>query len=280
MLKNNFKILWLLLLIAGFFFLHSSVWGQNPPVLNGIHQKKLVIALPSFDEPLLFYRDSKNELQGFEIDIIRNIAKTLNLKIVFERTSKSYDEVVEKIASGKDDIDASALSKTLSRARKVFFTQSYLMLYKTIMFERLWMAEALKNNRFKDWDEVKILKDSHYSLGVIEGTAYVEFAQKLFPQVSIVPFSDWKALIDALSSEKIQAIFYDDLGIKYFFFKNPDMALKYKAIVFKNEPDEIALAVSHQNNVLLHWLNLYLHLNKISYDADQVIQKYAHPKNS
>lgn len=74
---------------------------------------KLVVALPNVDRHSLFAIGKNGDLQGYYIDVARNIGKELGVSVEFNRSAKNFNEVVELVAQGKADIAICHLSKTL-----------------------------------------------------------------------------------------------------------------------------------------------------------------------
>lgn len=70
------------------------------------------------------YRDeASGEITGIDIEIAREAAKKLNLKLVIEE--KEFPELLPAVKSGKADFAAAAITITPSRARDVAFSNHY-----------------------------------------------------------------------------------------------------------------------------------------------------------
>ena len=94
--------------------------------------------------------------EGFDIDIITEIAKRLGLKVNFINTS--FDGILGKI--GKDyDVVCSAVTINPTRKKAVLFSTPYITNYQTVVVKK---GSDLKINSLKDLDGK--------SVGVQKGT--------------------------------------------------------------------------------------------------------------
>jgi polar amino acid transport system substrate-binding protein len=162
------------------------------------------------------------------------------------------------------------LSRTLSRAKLVRFTDSYIVLHRALLINRIILAKQKREYE----DLLRILNNSGMKIGVIEGTSYVDFAKQDFPKALILLYKDWNSVIKDVLEGKITAVFYDDLEIKEFNHKNPDSALYLQTVIMKDKKDPLLLAVHWEDAHLLSWLNLYLQTIREDGTYDRLFKKY------
>jgi len=268
------KKLTLFLCIACSFllFISTSAFSEHAvsDIQKIIKRKKIIVAIPEFDYSLFFYKDKKTgKLEGWDVDIARDIAKELGVEIVFNRQAKSYDDIVNVIAAGKADM-AINLSETLARGKKTLFTEPYITLHQTLLINRLWLA---KYNReiTPDYHAVNVIKKEKIILGVMSGTVYVDFAKTMFPDATIKCYHDRNSLITAAKQGEINAIFDDDFEVKKYMLEHPSFGLTFKAIIFRNTKDFIGMTVQWSDITLLHWLNLYIRIKDIPTDVNTLL---------
>lgn len=84
---------------------------------------KLVIGIDDAYPPMEF-RNEKNELIGFDIDLAREIGKRLGVEVQWIPTE--WNGVILALNSGKFDIILSAMSITEERAKQVDFSPAYI----------------------------------------------------------------------------------------------------------------------------------------------------------
>jgi polar amino acid transport system substrate-binding protein len=72
--------------------------------------------------------------QGFDVDVVREIAKKLDLEATFVKTS--FDTIFRNLAQGKFDMVASATTITAERKRTVDFSDPYFPADQSLMVKR------------------------------------------------------------------------------------------------------------------------------------------------
>ena len=114
--------------IAGALLVGCGQKQEKQEKLNSLEavQKsgKLTIGLDDSYPPMEF-RDSKNELVGFDIDLGNEVAKKLGVKA--EYTSTDFNGIVLALSSSKFNIILSAMSITDERKQSIDFSDSYVM---------------------------------------------------------------------------------------------------------------------------------------------------------
>ena len=102
--------------------------GQKQEKLNSLEAVKkagkLTIGLDDSYPPMEF-RDSKNNLVGFDIDLGNEVAKKLGVKA--EYTSNDFNGMVLALSSSKFNIILSAMSITEERKKSIDFSDTYVM---------------------------------------------------------------------------------------------------------------------------------------------------------
>jgi polar amino acid transport system substrate-binding protein len=222
------------------------------------------------DQPPFFMVNKKGELDGLDVSLGKDIARELGVKVEFNRTAKTFNDVVELIVRKEADVAISKLSITMKRAEKVLFTRPYIVLRKGLLVNRLKMAQA-----DADDDPIEFIVHMSGEIGVIAASSYVGFAHRMFPEATIKEFSTWDDVISALLDGPILAAFYDELEIKKIIRMRPSMLIDVQTVIFKDAKDPIAMAVSWDNTHLLFWLNEYLETRNFDLDADKLLSKYS-----
>lgn len=236
--------------------LKSYAEGIPPDLERIIKQGKLTVALYKYDIPPFFMKDKQGQLVGYDISIANDLGKRLGIPVVFDREASSYDEVIDRVATGKADIGISLLSQTLPRALKVSFSKPYLVLDKILIVNRLKAAQLeIETDPLK---QLARLNDKSIKLAVLANSSYVEFAKQRFPNATLVPYNHIADAVTDLESGKIFGIFFDKLQIQNLLSKNPEAALYFKTLTFQGETDPIAIAVPWRDIYLLNWINLYV----------------------
>lgn len=80
-------------------------------------------------KPFTFLDKSKNEFEGFDIDMARELAKSLGVKVEFVPTQ--WSNLMADFTAGKFDVAMGGISVTLERAKKAYFSLPYMREGKT-----------------------------------------------------------------------------------------------------------------------------------------------------
>lgn len=235
-----------------------------------LNKGTLTIAMYHEDSPPFFMHDATGNFHGFDVELARDAAKRLGVGVEFNRSAKSFDEVVALVNLRQADVAISMLSSTLNRARLVRFTDSYITLNRMLLINRLMLARVKKGGS----GQIERFNDPGIKIGVIKGTSYVDFAMEDFPEAQLLYYGDWGTLIKDILDGKITALFYDDLEIKNWIRSNPESALYLQTATVKNKKDHLSFAVHWGNTHLLSWLNMYLRTIKEEGTYDRLIDKY------
>ncbi len=255
----SFNIFLLLILIVT--GVRAEDFSAMPPDIARIKQRgELVVAMYFEDVPLFCMRNSNNELEGIDIELARDIAEKLGVKLTLNRNSKTFDEIVQTVANRKADIGLSSLSDTLERATTVSFTTPYWSLRQALLINRL------KLSAYKDHPDFKtielLLNQPGIEIGVLKGSSYVDFAKKMFPLATITSYDTVAQGIEDTKKAKLLAFLYDEVEIMNWNKIHPEDSLFLKSDFITRTEDTLAIAVHWQDDHLLSWLNLSIQQSK------------------
>jgi len=266
-----FKFVFLILSICLVFILIIAKIGfsqKYPPDISRIINKKvLVVAIFKNDLAPFFAKDSKTgKLYGIDIDLAKDIAKQLGVKLKIIRIGNTFDNVVNAVAERKADIAISCLSITLKRALKVNFTQPYVYLHHALLINRLKAPQNFSN---LNW-----INSPKTIIGVMNGTSYVEFAKSDYPNAKIKKYNSWHKLTQDILKGKVTVILYDEIEISRWMYTHPEEIFYVRKKILWNKVDSIAIAVNWKDIHLLSWLNIYLSMIKKNGKLKKIIHKY------
>ncbi len=267
--KQLYSVLIVFLLLCA-SFTHAQV-GVGPQEKTNTHDTTLDdikirgvlrVAMHAKDHPPFFMVDEKGELIGIDIELAKDIATQLGVKLDINRDESTFDGVVDRVAKGLSDIVISKLSLTLKRALIVRYTNPYTSLSKSILINRI---KLLKAGKHRSVQEVFNMKGS--TIAALSGSSYEAFAKRLFPNTTIYGSSDWNDdIIPKLMKGEVWGAFRDELEVRRAIFLFKDASLYLLAVNLKDEQDPMMMVVHKDAPLFQNWLNLYL--------------KYAHKKES
>lgn len=232
---------------------------------------ELVVALSKEDTPP-FYMASKNgDLIGFDIEIAKEISRILKVKLRFDRSAKTFDELVDVVATGKADIAISMLSFTPQRGINIIYTKPYFQLSKAALINRVLLEKAGVVSLKELLRPPSNTENTHSPkplIGVSKGSSYEVYARTTFPHIEIVPLESWDELVEKVRDGKLTVIFGDNNDIKMSIYKNPKITLEAMAVSLK-DPDFLYIGYSKKYPSLPNWIDLIVENDyrfKINYE--------------
>ena len=264
---------WLLAVVSVLMISAGMVTGAeirtaesySPEFKKIFKEKKIVVAMLSSDEPPFFMHDSLGKLTGIDVELATAIARSLDVELVLNRTAKTFDDVVRLIAQKEADIAISYLSRTSPRGLSVLFTQPYMRFKHALLINRL---------KAKKSDSLEWFNRKEVTIGVLEGSAYVDFGKMDFPQATLAIYPSWDSAATAVQRGDIHAALMDDNEVLSWTRRHPEVLLYIQTRVLANTEDQISMATHWQNTHLLAWLNLNIEFMEAEGRLNQLRQKY------
>jgi polar amino acid transport system substrate-binding protein len=213
-------------------------------------------------------RTPQGDETGFDIDMARDIAARLGVRVEFNRKAPTFDDVIDIVARKEADLGISDLTATLERAKKVSFTIPYLKLNTYILANR---RQAIAYRHMSTHEIVNIQGG-----GIMAelGTSYMQFAKKEFPLATIKPHRDAEQALQEVLKGKVFGLFEGEDYVKTLFRERPDLYLYLENLMIQGLEDHIAIAVPWESVHLLSWLNLYLKTDKSGTTIDGILNRY------
>ena len=229
---------------------------------------RIVVYMLEADMPPFIMTSPDGKPIGYDVEIAKGIASELGIALAIERKAKTFNELVDSVESGKADIAISKLSRTLTRSKKVIFSEPYLTLHKALLVNRLELAKMRGDTPVMDY-----VKDLKGSIGVIKGSSYQEFAPAMFPKAKVRAYDSWDDIVSDVESGVLLCGFRDDLEVKRCMRSIPGSSLRLMSVVFKDAEDPIAIAVDAKNIQLRFWIDEYLDDRRMRTSADKLVDR-------
>jgi polar amino acid transport system substrate-binding protein len=223
-----------------------------PEFLKIEQRGELIIAMLATDTPPFFYM-SGSELKGIDVDLAREIGKELGVPVRFDRTAKSFNEVVDKVSRGEADLGISKISRTLARTKSVLFSDPYVTFRHALILNRLEFAKLAR-----DQPTGQVVKNFKGRLGVIEKSAFHDFALVNFPNAAIRTYPGWPDLVAAVIAGDVVAGYRDEFEVKRLLTERPAVALTLRTMTIKDRYDTLGVAVGADASMLRSFVNLML----------------------
>ena len=201
-------------IVLVFFILNSVGFATIQRSYNEI-QKLGVLRVGATGDyaPVTYWSPEQKKYMGFDIDMAKSLAKYLNLKIKFIKTS--WQTLSKDLLNGKFDIAVGGITATKQRSQNFIFSDPIMNTGKVLLI--------LKKNKekFRGLDDV----DKAGNVAVANnGGTNMQFALANIKNadIIIVPenFMNFKYLLsgkaDAFFTDKIEALYKEKNNSKYF----------------------------------------------------------------
>ncbi|WP_299187575.1 amino acid ABC transporter substrate-binding protein [uncultured Campylobacter sp.] len=172
----------------------------------------LTIATEGTYAPFSYY-DDKNELVGYDVDIAREVAKKLNLKIEF--LTAPWDAMLAAFDAGKADAVFNQVSVTDERKKKYDYAEPYTVVHGAIITHK-------DNDDIKSFDDLKGKKNADSATSNWAKVAASYGAQN----VTVDSFSK---SMELLVSKRVDTVVRDNIVFYDFIKQRPGAPVKIAA---------------------------------------------------
>lgn len=246
--------------------------GYPPDIQRILDRGALVVAMYHQDIPPFMMHDKNGAFVGHDVALARDIAEKLGVAVQFNRSPRTFDGIIETVARHEADLAISLISITLARARKVRFSDPYLILHPTLVVNRV----NASNYAFDPADPLKAIAGTAKTIGEKAGTSYVGFARNMFKNALVKEFKTWDQAMMAVYTGEVFAALRDEIGVKNMILQSPQLAVNLQMMVIPDRKDPLGIAVPTDSPHLLDWINLYLEKHHPTLTADELLEQYAH----
>ncbi len=220
-------------------------------------EKILKVGIEPTFAPFEFYDEKTKDYAGFDIDIIRAIAKEIGYQVKFEKMH--FDELLHALDVGKIDVAASAITITEERRQKALFSQPYYAAGLTIV--------VLSNNNDINGIEDLINK----KIAVQEGTTSALQA-KTIKNARVKELKTFNEIYSVLKDGTVDAVLNDKPVNSYFLRSG---GRQYAKTVGKTFDIEVyGFALNKDNKQLTDIINIALDKLKKNGVYDKIYDKW------
>lgn len=220
-----------------------------PEIARIIARGELIVAVMSRDTVPFVY-EMNGKLMGVDIELAQQVSAELKVPIRFDRSAKTYDEVVELVAMGRADIGVSKLARTLKRAKYVLFSDPYMRLEHSLLINRLAFATVVR-----DQSVTQAVRNFNGKISVLEGSAFEEFARRNFVKATIVPYPTWAKAVEAVKQGEAVAAYRDAIEVRTIMQSDPSLALTLRTVSFSDLESFLCVMVGPRDFVLQSFIN-------------------------
>lgn len=228
----------------------SSVTGTGPASgkLNEVLKRGLVIVGTGSTNPPWHFEDEKGELQGFDIEMARLLAKGLfddPAKIQFVR--QASDARVPNLQTSQVDVVFQFMTVTAQRAQLVDFS---------IPYYREGVGTLLRRNSPYEGARELAKAGKKVKVSILQNVYAETIVHAAIPGAEVLQLDSVANAVLALDSGRVDAAAIDDSTVRWLARQNPE---KYKSGNYGWSPQTYAAAVRPGDPVWLHFVDTVLH---------------------
>ena len=152
--------------------------------------ENLIIGTEATYAPFEFTND-KNEIVGFDIDMINKICD--EMKVSCKIVNQSFDGLIPSLKTRRIDAAIAGIDVTAERKKQVDFTKIY---YDDSSIQFITLKDSLTS-----LDQLKGKR-----VGIQKGTTYLKYLNEKFPDVKPVSYDSYQFAFLDLKAKRIDAI--------------------------------------------------------------------------
>ena len=192
-------------------------------------------------------KDKKGELIGFEIDVARQLAEDMGVKVEFVPTK--WSGIIPALLAGKFDVIIGGMGVTPQRNMKINFTNPYYYTYQGILANE----EKSKGFSLADFNSPDV------TLAARLGSNAALAAKKNFPKARLRLFDDEPAAVQEVRNGRVHAMVASQPLPAHMAADNPELLVSYNEQLMK-EP--IAFGVRKGDFDTVNFFNNWIEMAK------------------
>jgi polar amino acid transport system substrate-binding protein len=245
----------------------QEIAASRPKDSQTIIERGIIkVAITKFDLPAFHWRDSHGDLVGPEVELTRLIGRLLKVGVQFVDDCPTFDAVIEAVTSGRADIGVSKLSQTPDRILHVRFSDPYLVLRQALLFDRVFIGKQAAGRPPEDE-----LRKFSGTIGVVAKSAFVDFAQRNFPDAQISEFQTWEDSVQALMYDRVDAIYRDEFEVRRLLKNNPALNVRFGSAALTDQKTFLSVAVCDTCLRLQDFINYQIADNRVPFTLQGLI---------
>ena len=228
----------------------ENVCGNLADILK---RGEIIICALKLRNNNFFQMQIKDGYIGEDVRFATELGEALGVKVIYKMVYDTNEDVVNAIHNGEGDVGLAKLSYTPERARKVAYSDPYVISRKVILLNRT--STIGSDNKTLD----KILNHPETKIAVMKNTSHESFMKSMFPNALIIVEDEWEnGCIQKLTNGEVMAVSRDELRINTLINEHPTILLSFMPLVLKETIDSISAITSTKENSLVSYINKFL----------------------
>ncbi|TWS95576.1 transporter substrate-binding domain-containing protein [Streptococcus sp. sy018] len=243
----------------------TSTASESKTTWQLIQEKgELTVATPMTYQPTSYYNDKK-ELVGYEVDLMKEIAQRLKVKVKFVETG--FDQAFSAVDSGRVDVSLNNLDITPDRLEKYNISEAYKYSVSG-MIVRADDSSGISAKDLSDWKGKKAAGAA--------GTNFMKIAKKQGAELVTYDNVAGDVYLNDVANGRTDFIPNDYISQKLFVEamkkENPDLNVKVSDVLYN--PSQQGIVMSNKDDSLVDEIDRVLHDMKADGSLKKLAEQY------
>jgi ABC-type amino acid transport substrate-binding protein len=135
-----------------------------------------------------------------------------------------------------------------------------------LLFDRLAIARAAGGH-----PPAAVLQKYQGRLGVIAGSAYVDFAHRNFPDATVVEARNWDAAIESLLNGQVNALYRDEFEIRRVLKNKPALNVQLGSAMIVDQNALLSVAICDACSKLQEFINYHIAMTRGAFTLQELL---------
>ncbi len=181
-----------------FIFALLNIPAQAQNRLNKILERGEIRIGMSGNQPPFSMKAKSGELIGYEVDIAKLLAESMNVKLKIEQIA--FPDLLPALKEGKVDLVMSGMTMTPKRNLQAAFVGPYILSGKSILTKSTILAKA------SDSEEIN---QANLKLATLKGSTSEDFVNNFLTNTDLSLVNNYDEAIKLLSDDQVDAVVAD-----------------------------------------------------------------------
>lgn len=213
--------------------------AQAQTGVDTIKERGKLIAGVKFDTPPFGFMDNNNEVTGFDVDLVKEVAKALDVDVEFVQVTSPTR--IPMLSAGNVDMVAASMTHTRERDKVIDFSITYYT-----------GGQSLLVKKGSDIQSIEDLAGKQVS--VQQGTTLEQTIGEVAPDADVVSFKDYNSAWLALRQGRVDAL-TGSLNILQGFAKDSD---EFEIVGERFSTEPFGMGVAEGDSTLRDQINFTL----------------------
>jgi polar amino acid transport system substrate-binding protein len=223
----------------GTFLAPQAAVAQSQDGIAAIKQRGKLLAGVKFDTPPFGFLNDENKPVGFDLDMVRLVAKRIGVPVEFVKVTSPTR--IPVLAAGNVDLVAASMTNTPDRAKVIDFSITYFVGHQSLLVPA--------NSPIKGPEDLNGKR-----VAVQQGTTLEQTIAQLAPQAKVTSFKDYDSAWLALQQGRADAFTGSEIILHGFLKNNP----KFKIVGKPFSAEPFGIGVRKGNTELANEINAAL----------------------